>query len=77
MNNPKSKKKSHLQVVADDQGMSIDEMLDHFGIDSIVPGICTQCSTVIDSCEPDAEENWCDECDAGTVKSIMVLAGVI
>lgn len=72
-----SPKKSRLQIVADDQGMSIMEMLEKYATDSVVPGICTKCLGVVDRCEPDATENWCDECDEGTVKSILILAGVI
>ena len=74
---PKPKKKSRLQIAADEQGMSVMDMLERYAIESVVPGVCTKCDAVIDSCEPDAEDNWCDECDEGTVKSILVLAGVI
>jgi len=73
----KVKKKSRLQLVADELAMTVDEMLDRYGTDSIVPGICMRCELVHDACEPDGEDNWCDACDAGTVKSILVLAGVI
>ena len=71
------KKKTRLQLVAEDQGMTVEQMLDKYATDSVVPGICVKCHMVHDSCEPDAEENWCDECDEGTVKSILVLAGII
>jgi hypothetical protein len=71
------KKKTRLQLVAEDQGMTVDEMLNKYATDSVVPGICVKCNMVHDSCEPDAVDNWCDECDAGTVKSILVIAGVI
>ncbi len=71
------KKKSRLQLVADELGLTIDEMLTQYATDSVVPGICMKCSLVFDSCEPDATGNWCDDCDAETVRSILVLAGVI
>jgi len=74
---PPPKKKSRLQLVAEDLGMEVMEMLEQYATDSVVPGICVRCNAVHDSCEPDAEDCWCDECDAGTVKSILVLAGVI
>ena len=70
-------KKTRLQLVAEDQGMTVEDMLNHFATDSVVPGICVKCHSIHESCEPDATDNWCDECDAGTVKSILILAGVI
>lgn len=74
---PAPRKKTLIDLVAEDQGMSVMDMLEKYHTDSVVPGICTRCRMVHDSCEPDAEENWCDECDAGTVKSILILAGII
>ena len=70
-------KRTRLCIVAEDQGMTVEEMLSKYATDSVVPGICMKCDMVIDSCEPDAEENWCEECDEGTVKSILVIAGII
>ena len=48
-------------------------------LDSIVPGICRDpdCHTVHDSVEPDATNNWCDECSQPTVVAVTVLMGVI
>jgi len=71
------KKKSRLQLVADELGLTVDEMLNQYATDSVVPGICMKCSLVFDSCEPDATGNWCDDCEGETVRSILVLAGVM
>ena len=54
------------------------EMLEEYGIESVVPGICTTlgCSYTTEV-EPDCQEGWCEECQKGTVKSAMILAGII
>ncbi len=41
------------------------------------PGICTECEWIIENIEQDQEEGYCDECQKNTVKSILILAGVI
>jgi hypothetical protein len=66
-----------LSIIAADVGMEIDEMLKEATFDSVAPGICTRCRNTVDNCEPDATNNWCDECDTPTVKSALVLAGCI
>lgn len=48
-----------------------------WAIDSVVPGACIKCEEVVDSCEPDAYENYCEECEGGFVKSILVLLGIL
>ena len=46
--------------------------------DTVCPGICTnppcEYTTEVD---PDQREGWCEECDMPTVKSALVLAGLI
>jgi hypothetical protein len=69
-------KSEHLLCrIAEDTGLDVDDILGSF--DSVCLGICTQCEIVDDSCEPDARANYCEECSANTVKSALVLAGVI
>jgi hypothetical protein len=55
------------------------ELLEHYGIDSVVPGACSNegCTYVGSECEPDAEDYWCEECDTPSVVSCMVLGGII
>ena len=46
--------------------------------DSVVPGIC--CNEDCDyTCgvEPDSETGYCEECETQTVKSALILAGII
>lgn len=74
----RSLRKSKLEVLADAADMSVDELLESAAVDSVVPGICTN-----DGCdytaeyEPDQDAGWCEECDTGTVTSVLILAGVI
>jgi hypothetical protein len=58
--------------------VSVDSMLDHASIDSVVPGIC-----IVEGCEytadvePDQEAGYCENCAMQTVQSCLVIAGVI
>lgn len=73
-------RKAALQAIASTYGyISVEDMYeDHsFMLDSVVPGICLDCSTVEDSCEPDAQRNWCSDCGAKRVVAVTVLAGVV
>ena len=68
-----------LDIIAEDQGVSRPELMDMFALDSVVPGICTNedCLAVDESVEGDAQDNWCRECRRNTVKSFLILEGVI
>ncbi len=68
-----------LQQLAEIEGFEDDlELLEAYGIDSVCPGICTTpgCGYTTEV-EPDCQEGWCEECQKGTVKSAMILAGII
>ena len=66
-----------LEKLAADEGFeSVDALLRYSMWDSIVPGICGECYGTMD-CEPDARENYCDNCGGNTVQSGLVLAGII
>jgi hypothetical protein len=69
--------RTRLCFVAEDQGMSVEEMLEKATIDSVSPGICMKCDGVVDSIEPDADAGFCEECEENTVKSVLVIAGLI
>ncbi len=49
-----------------------------FATESVVPGICMN-----DSCEytthyePDQDRGWCEECETQTVKSGLMLMGIM
>jgi len=68
-----------LQKLAEIEGYEndIDMLLDR-GMDSVVPAICMNpgCEYTA-GMEPDQDRGFCEECHTNTVKSCMVLAGVI
>jgi hypothetical protein len=71
-----------LPILAKIEGFdSVMDLLEACAHDSVVPGICKypdnpDCnySTGV---EPDQRQGWCEECGKGTVKSALVLAGLI
>jgi hypothetical protein len=54
-------------------------MLKAATFDSVCPGLCcdSQCLAVADDCEPDAMANYCYDCERNTVRSVLVIAGLI
>jgi hypothetical protein len=74
----KSQTDDKLLILAEAYGLSVDELLAEYGLDSVVPGICMNpdCdySTEYD---PDQEVGWCDVCGTATVKSFLLLLGLI
>ena len=67
-----------LEKLAELEGMDEIEMLEQGTFDSVAAGICTTegCEFTIEV-EPDQDAGWCDNCEAGTVSSCLVLAGII
>lgn len=67
-----------LVQLAEIEGKSTEELLSDAITDSCCHGICMN-----DGCyystevEPDQQEGYCEECGTNTVKSCLVLAGVI
>jgi hypothetical protein len=67
-----------LSIIAADMGFSdVEEMLYEATFDSVAPGLCYSCRATVDNCEPDARANWCDCCHRKTVKSVLVIAGML
>lgn len=64
-----------LKKLARDADCSVHELLELCTFDSVSCGICTGCHGINDSCEPDQDNGWCDECCTNTVKSALVLGG--
>lgn len=54
------------------------EMLVEYGMESVVPGICSNphCEYTA-RVEPDCADGYCEECHSQSVKSFMVLSGLI
>ena len=67
-----------LSTLADIEGMEVMEMLEQATYDSIAPGICTNpgCEYTTEI-EPDQREGYCEDCGTNTVKSCLVLAGLL
>jgi hypothetical protein len=53
-------------------------MLEDAITDSVCPGICINkgCDYTTEV-EPDCQDGYCEECETQTVKSAMILAGVV
>lgn len=68
-----------LRKLAESEGCpTVGALLDKYGLEASVVGICTTCGEYIDDqCEPDMEDGLCEECETPTVKSCLILAGVI
>lgn len=67
-----------LKQLAELEGVEPEVMLENAVMDSVVPGICMspECD-FIEQVEPDARRSWCPACEKNTVKSCLVIAGVI
>jgi hypothetical protein len=60
---------------------TIDDLLLAAALDSVSPAICVnlnnlQCNYSSEM-EPDQDRGWCEECCRNTMKSALILAGVI
>lgn len=66
-----------LELLSESYGFeTVEEMLEEYILDSVVPGICPECRYTTDV-EPDCENGWCEECNVDTVVSAMVLADIL
>ena len=66
-----------LETLRKEEGYaSVIEMLEKATYDSVCPGICTHCDYTTEV-EPDQSEGYCEMCNTNTVKSALILAGLI
>ncbi|TRD15770.1 hypothetical protein [Palleronia caenipelagi] len=68
-----------LETLASTEGHATAyELLEATVCDSVSPAICTNpgCGYTTDM-EPDQDQGWCEHCATNTVKSALVLAGMI
>ena len=73
LNHPK------LIALAETEGYSdVTEFLGDYALDSVVPAICMSpdCDHTTDL-EPDQRAGYCDACGRPTMKSALVIAGMI
>ena len=70
---------SKLQTLIELEGFdTVDGFLVEFAFDSTVPGICMNPDCDYTTYyEPDQDEGWCEICDTNTVKSGLLLAGIL
>lgn len=70
--------KHKLNTLAHSYGMSVSELLEEYALDSCVPAICmnSDCDYTTEM-EPDQTRGYCEVCGKNTVKSALVLAGMI
>jgi len=71
-------KASKLDELARQWDMTVCEFIEAYALDEVVPGICMNrdCDYTIEA-EPDQREGWCAECDTPSVRSGLVLAGIL
>ena len=67
-----------LKELADSYGVDIYTLLENATFDGTAASICTNdgCGYTTDY-EPDQDQGWCEICETNTVKSCLVLAGMI
>jgi hypothetical protein len=69
---------SKLDCLAREWGMRTSEFIEEYALGDVVPGICMNpdCDYATEV-EPDQTEGWCEECEMRSVRSGIVLAGLI
>jgi hypothetical protein len=67
-----------LDQLCEVEGMDRMEILEAGTFDGVCMGICTNkdCEYTTEV-EPDQDKGWCEECQTNTVKSALMLAGMI
>lgn len=69
---------SKLQKLAEIEGLEVEEILEAGTFDGVCAGICCNpgCEYTTEV-EPDCDSGYCEECETQTVKSALILAGMI
>lgn len=67
-----------LAKLAEIEGLTIEELCEQAVMDVTCKGICSEpeCNYTTDV-EPDQDNGYCENCGGQTVKSCLVLAGII
>lgn len=72
-------KRAKLAKLVEIEGFkTLDQMLQAVVCDSVCPGICIDpaCNYTVEV-EPDQDRRWCEACGTQTVRSALILAGLI
>lgn len=69
---------SKLDQLAEHFGLTVTSFIEDYALEDVVPGICMNphCDYTAEY-EPDQREGWCEECETRSVRSGIVLAGII
>ncbi len=69
---------SKLDTLAESCGLTVTSFIEEYALDDVVPGICMNpdCDYTAEY-EPDQRQGWCEVCGTTTVRSGIVLAGLI
>jgi len=66
------------RLVAAEGYDSLEDLLAEAVFDSVCPGICMNADcTYTTDVEPDQDRGWCEACGTNSVKSALILAGLI
>jgi hypothetical protein len=67
-----------LDLLAQSQGLTVESYKEEYVLSEVVPGICMNehCEYTADVA-PGEREGWCEECGTRSVRSGIVLAGII
>lgn len=72
-------KRAKLSKLIESEGFeTLEQMLQSTVFDSVAPGICInpECNYTVEV-EPDQCRGWCEACGTQTVRSALILAGLI
>ena len=65
-------------ALCDSEGLDRHELLDIYGTECVVPGVCKRHDCLnVRFVEPDCEAGICDECGCNTVISCLLLWGLV
>lgn len=65
------------RIVMDLEVSDIDDLIVEVATETEGPGACTRCGDVFVHVLVDEKTGWCDACGEDSVKSLLVLAGVV
>jgi hypothetical protein len=71
-------KKQKIEKLCEQEGFSVEELLEKATLDSVTYGICMNegCSYTKEV-EPDQDKGYCENCNTNSVASILILTGMI
>ena len=69
---------SKLDSLAEEWGFTVQEFIEEYALDDVVPGICLNLGCdYTTTVEPDQRQGWCEVCGTTSVRSGIALAGLI